>query len=329
MSAAEDLPTEAPAVPRSGAASGAGSPRSLAVQPVRILLALGDGLCPTTSLRRVTTLARALRAEVRVLQVVPAPSDVRPLLLRRGLAGIVGSVERTLAADRVTRPWLEGVLGDGMPAAQFRVREGDFVDKVAAYSADMNASLIVTPPQSSAFGATVAELALASNLPVLVAREAAPHGAIVAGTDLEDLDYPVLRQAADLARRLQASVVAVHNIKPMEAFSGVDLTWSIDMLPWETGFDQGTNQLIDAADALVVEAVAIVRSEVNPTAAILDEVQKRDADLVVVGTRPHSWLERLLGDTVAVQVVDGARRSVLVIPLGKRDPFENDPGGLA
>lgn len=274
-------------------------------QQPTILLAFADVLCPTTTLKRVTALARALDAEVRVLQVVPASSYADPDFPRRNLAGIVLSVERILAGQRGARPWVEGVLGEGMPAVQFRVREGDFVAEVASHAAEIKASLIITPPQPGEFGTVASTLALAGNVPVLVAREAAHHGAVVAATDLEDLDYPVVRQAAQLAERLGASLVAVHNIKPNGAVCGVDLIWPIEVVPGAS-------------------AEAIVRTDTRASDAILREAQKRDADVVVVGTRPHSWLERRLAETVAVNVVNEAMRSVLVIPLGRPDFFQGD-----
>ena len=152
MKAAEAPPKPAVATPPCAARSRAASPARRIVEPVWILLALGDGPCPTTSLRRVTTLAYALRAEVRVLKVVPGRSHVNPLWPPDNLARRVGAIGKVLTACRLLRPRRELDRRNGMPEAQLRVRKGDFVDEVAAYARDMNASLIITPPRQRDFG---------------------------------------------------------------------------------------------------------------------------------------------------------------------------------
>lgn len=76
--------------------------------------------------------------------------------------------------------------------------------------------------------------------------------------------------------------------------------------------------LLEAAGALSVESEAVLRSELDPAQAVLDEARTRDADLIVVGTRGRSWLERLLTSSVSEQIINRARRSVLVAPVPAR-----------
>jgi len=58
-----------------------------------------------------------------------------------------------------------------------------------------------------------------------------------------------------------------------------------------------------------------VRDEPSVADAVLDEARRQDADLVVVGTRPRGWLQQLLAESVARQIVDRSTRSVLVAPI--------------
>jgi hypothetical protein len=56
-------------------------------------------------------------------------------------------------------------------------------------------------------------------------------------------------------------------------------------------------------------------ADVNTVDAILDEVRRWHADVVVVGSRPHTWLADLRSEAVAPQMVERAGCSVLVAPL--------------
>ncbi|GAB4217020.1 MAG: hypothetical protein OHK0013_44150 [Sandaracinaceae bacterium] len=70
---------------------------------------------------------------------------------------------------------------------------------------------------------------------------------------------------------------------------------------------------------LQVEADAVVRAEPTATDAILREARAREGDLIVVGARPRRWFERLFARSVASQVVERAKRSVLVADRARED----------
>jgi hypothetical protein len=105
------------------------------------------------------------------------------------------------------------------------VRAGDFVKETASVASTRGAQLLIIPPREGGVGARVISLAGASELPVLVLRGGGRFESLVAATDLEDDQYPILRRAHNLAQRLSASVTAVHNVKAFTA-----------LLPLETAF---------------------------------------------------------------------------------------------
>jgi hypothetical protein len=113
----------------------------------------------------------------------------------------------------------------GIVSAEARSSEPIF-EQTAAYAATIDSRLIIVPPRQRRFTGTVTSLAGAAQTPVLVAHERAGKPAIVAGTDLRSYDYPVLREAAELGRRLDARLVAVHNIEPLP-LNAIETGWTI------------------------------------------------------------------------------------------------------
>jgi nucleotide-binding universal stress UspA family protein len=205
-------------------------------------------------------------------------------------------------------------VGDELAGRCLHVATGEFVTEVAKHAFELGAQLIVVPPRKR-MGTVVTRLARAAALPVLVARTATAHQTIVAATDLRDGDYPVLRKAAELGARLRASVVAVHNVTPVSLFVNPESGWPVTLLRTAGAAAASELRLARVLSRLQLNAGSVLADAVNPVDAILREASARDADLVVVGTRPRSWFSHLAGGSVAAQVVDRACGSVLVSPL--------------
>jgi len=223
-----------------------------------------------------------------------------------------------LSANRATRSWLQ----DSPEAAEFvehvAIAHGDFVEQTAAYAAIVDAQLILVPPGGRQLGETATSLACATLIPVFVAREPIGERSIIAATDLRDRGYPVLSRAAELAGQLAASLVAVHNVTPEQLGSGGDTAWTFSLPQSEVLYQARSSQLASATERLAVDAKAVVLDKLSCVDAILSEAEARRADLVVVGTRRRGWLDGLVSRSVASQVVNGAERSVLVLPLAER-----------
>ena len=174
----------------------------------------------------------------------------------------------------------------------------------------------MTPPLDGRFGGLVVALANLANVPVLIARAPSADETIVAATDLQAANYPVLRQAAQLAEQIDASLVALHNVPPPPMSARTVTRAATFDSAVESQTEDRRRRLERATSELQLFAEAVVSHEANSADAILREARARDADVVVVGARRPSWFERLRRGSVPSRVVDRARRSVLVTPIG-------------
>lgn len=181
-------------------------------------------------------------------------------------------------------------------------------------------ALVVISPQARALGRRVMSLAAASRAPVLVPLETPACNVILAATDLA-ADCPVLDLAAALAHRLEAQLVALHNVAPLSvlpvsAVAGQGLVWPerMPVLPDPT-LASRSECLRNACQRLPVMPLRVLREESNVSDAISSEARAKGADLIVVGARRRNWLQRLVREGVAAEVVEQAECSVLVAPV--------------
>jgi nucleotide-binding universal stress UspA family protein len=298
------------------------------VERPRVLLALFEQELPSASLLRAFDLSRALGADLYVVRVMPELSKVNFLFPEENLPDAIHTVERTLRANWSTRMWLRETLGDDESSVKrFVIAHGDFVEQVAVQAAELGVVLIVVPPRNARMGRQVTSLARASNVPVLVMLKAVQSESIVAATDLGSPDYPVLRKAAELCRQLDAPLVAIHNINPVSVLMmGIETAWQIPLPAEGSKHKADTDRLAALSAKLSVDARPVIRHDVTAVDAILGEAREQDAGLVVVGTRRRQWSDRFLARSIAAQVVNRARRSVLVTPLdGGFVPFAAAP----
>jgi nucleotide-binding universal stress UspA family protein len=282
------------------------------------VLALHGGDRPTWILRRAVAFARALDVQLHVLMVMPRLSGLAALCAGRDVANATRVVENTRSAHEASRVWLSDALESGRTIQRFTIAHGDFLEQAAAYAATVQAALIIVPSEAEHLGKTVRALARATKVPVFVARDAAGR-TIVAATDLVNGGFTVLHEAAELGRRVQRSLVAVHNVTPF-AMSGVDVAWTLRIPQPATMLDAPAERLASAVARLPLDAQTVVRSETNPSAAILSEAKVRGADFVVVGTRRRDFWDRALTGSVSAHIVNRAPCSVLVVPLAGDPP---------
>jgi len=279
-----------------------------------ILFALPDVGLPTASLRRALALACTLDAKLHVLRVVFGRWPLNPASPQVDLLTITRSAAYVTQSDRSLREWLTEVSPAGWLSDDVCTRAGDFVGHTVARALEIDASLIVVPPGERHAGEVAVKLACAARLPVLVARDATFTESIVAATDLKDPTYPVLRTAASLSRRFDAPIIALHNLSPLMLIPSRKRGPAVAPDAGRSRA-QAQEHLEGALRRLSSQTTAVVAHEVDPVAAILHEAQGRNADMITVGARRRSWLERLLVGSLAARVVNGTERSVLVVPI--------------
>jgi nucleotide-binding universal stress UspA family protein len=290
---------------------GAPSPRR-ALDAGGVLLALTDVDCPTAALGHSAVLADCLEANLNVLRVLP---ELRPFVpfwpdldveqTRRD--------DRGLAAARKTVTWCDDVLPQRLLGKQLRIRIGDFVDEAAKRAEELDAALIVLPPSTGRLGITATTLARVAARPVLVTRTFPPLAPLLAASDLEDDDFWVLQRAVELGAQLGSQVVAVHNIGWSSTPFGPASPCFATALPHPAAFETRQSRLAHATQRLKRPIMTVLANEVDPVGAMLEQARVHRAT-IVVGTRSRSWLERLIGGSVAAQVVNRSDRSVVVTP---------------
>lgn len=304
------------APPRASIPNEAPTVTSCAAGPV--VLGLFASGRPSSCLRWAARLARNTGSPLHVVRVLPEEENVGCALGAHNTMAILRAVEHTLVSHRATCSWIRRLSSPDSLPRRFSIVRGDFVTQIARYVEDVQAQLLLLPPQAEGVSEVVAELSGRTRTPVLVSRAPCTVQTIIAATDLQHGEYPVLRFAGDLSRRLNSDMVAVHNLYPQPGAAHVRTRAAASVLSGEPGRAAGLERLRRASQYSLAPVQVVVRDDADPVDAILDEAQARDAHLVVVGLRPGRGGHRF---GVAARVVDLAQRSVLVIPI----PYEAEP----
>ena len=156
---------------------------------------------------------------------------------------------------------------------------------------------------------------------------------IVIGYDGTDVADRALDRATELAERFGSRVVVLtvgpsariprpelvpETVGPVMAAGGMTSAFPPESPPppVEAELEEPAMRMLERArgtlsvrgiDADFVSAVG------DPAEALLQAADERDADLVVVGSRDHGFIERLLGDGVDEKVARKSRRDVLLV----------------
>jgi nucleotide-binding universal stress UspA family protein len=285
---------------------------------VRSVLFASSGQHESAALQHTEVLAQSLHAELHVLRVLTPARPFLPALGRFfGARDSREEVNPCRAAARRAATWCDDVLSQPLPERRLAVRVGDFVSQVVEHARTLDDPVIVLPPSRGRLGSTATTLACASLRSVLVVRAWARAVTVLVATGLEKGDTSVLQLAHALGEQLRAPVVAVHNVTRIASTVSVGSPLLAPLLlapvPVPT---QGP--LDEARVAQVKERLApvptVVTNELDLADAIIGQARRYRAHTIVVGTRPRSWIERLINPSIAAAVVDGADHSVLVMP---------------
>ena len=264
------------------------------VGPQRLVVGVSFDQPSTQALERGHELARALDLELAVVHVLPA-DDVRHR-----------SEEVRRAFSHATRTaiqrWALSACAIALPIDTIRVRFGDVAEGLVQLARRQTGELLVIGGRSddgSVPGALTAEIVRRAGRPVLIAAPRTGARQMVVATDLASESVPVVRSAADFARRLCRRVSVVHNavdtFGPLVPRARVSMSENLDLL-------RSLGRDVDAVDD-----GTITREEIA-AAGVLRIAHVRDADIVVVGVR------RDVGST-SWNILTGARGSILLVPV--------------
>lgn len=140
---------------------------------------------------------------------------------------------------------------------------------------------------------------------------------ILVAVDFSDATGAVVEAAGSLAGAFGAELVMLHVAAPEPEFIGYDPgpqsvrdSVARELVAEHHGLQDWENKL--KAKDLQVTALVV---QGYPVEKILDEVERRGADLVVIGSHGHGALHNLLVGSVTEGVMRKASCPVLVVPF--------------
>ena len=140
---------------------------------------------------------------------------------------------------------------------------------------------------------------------------------ILVAVEVGGNDQPLLDQASALAEKFDSKVWIVHVAAPEPDFVGYDSgpkyirkTLADELREEHKALHSYSENLraqhIDAESLLVQ----------GPTVeTIFDEVQKLEADLLILGSHKHNFLKRVFGQEVCREIIEQSKTPMLIIPL--------------
>ena len=255
-----------------------------------------------------------LSCGVTLVHVIDA---VQPLPL--GVRPHVSASARKARRDLTTVTSLHGFP----PKTRVRVEWGDPVESLAEVASDEDAELLVvgsSEPRGLASlvpGGTAKALIRKAPCPVVVVPpdavrppDSGPLPAVVCGVEGGERDASILRLAADVARRLDAELHAVHTYNPFALSAGV----MAPAPPIGLEFREAAERtLVDALEEAWVTAHQHVL-DIPPELALRRIAGEERAVLIVVGATKRSRLGALFQGSVPVRLATEGHTALLVLP---------------
>jgi nucleotide-binding universal stress UspA family protein len=259
------------------------------------------------------SLASTREAELHAVQVVP----------RDGGLWIAPDSETTLRARlRALRPLAESA-GVSLRVVMLR---GKPESAIPAYAQLAGASVIVVGRNYATSRlwrsiAVTSRLSRLSPVPVIVvprrmkkAASASPKR-VVAAVDFTVASAIALRTAVDLSKRHGASLTILHamDAPPPMVFSGGEAWRLVQRLPAEQrALAEGLKRKAIAFGSRNAEPVVVTG---DADRGIVDTSAVTDADLIVMGVAPRTWIDEAVSGSTLRGVLRRAKTPVLVLPV--------------
>ena len=142
-------------------------------------------------------------------------------------------------------------------------------------------------------------------------------GSMVVGTDGSETASEAVKQATELARRLDAKVHVVSAYEPVpEARLREERQQVPADMQWMVNPREDVDATLRDAGGAIEEAgiqVEVYAREGDPADAILDVAEEQNADLIVVGNKGMTGAKRFLLGSVPNKVSHHAPCSVMII----------------
>ncbi len=149
---------------------------------------------------------------------------------------------------------------------------------------------------------------------------------VLIAIDYHPVSEKVARAGYELAQKMNAEVCLLHVLADMSYYSmqyqpflgyeGYD-DMALDINVASEMRQVAKDYLKTAASHLNDEKVSTKLIEGDKATAILEYAEQWNADLIVMGTHSHSFLEKLLMGTVASEVLEKTEIPVFMVPIKK------------
>jgi len=209
------------------------------------------------------------------------------------------------------------------------MRVGVHYEEIIAAAEAWQAELIVVGSggrhgfSGALLGSVAQRVVRHASCPVLVHRETQGRSGVVAATDLSDASMPAVSAGAKEARRRGQPLTIVHAIDLATPALSIALGTPFGSTATLPSLEQQQllrtllhDSLTEAVRRSGAEGTARI-IDGAPARAILDFAEDTKADLIVVGTRGRTGFTRLTLGSVAEQVINDAKVSVLAVRLSE------------
>jgi len=262
---------------------------TVAADQKRVLCATDLSARSARVVRRAAFLANRLDAKLTLLHVMaPDQPDDTPAYVRR----------------QVTRQLPLTLLPEGIEP-RVTLRTGDHVRAIAAVAKETGADLIVLgsqqrEPLAPLIGPTAERVASLSGCPTLIVNiePRMRYGAVVVAAEISDAFVRVARLAASLRLLDAPSVSIVHGLEspyrgPMYSAGFQMHSAKRNVEEWEKA---ARKRLLLTLDAAGVESshFRLCFQQTRPLRAIQREIRRVRPELLIVGTRDRSMLDRIV-----------------------------------
>lgn len=281
----------------------------------RLLIASDLSNRSRVAMRRAVALARQFGAELTALHVI---DDDRPEEL---------ITAECHSAETILREHLAAVGTDGLvEAPAIAIRAGDPFQVISSQADQIEAELVVMGAHRKRLlgdvftGTTIERVMRLGSRPVLMVNTDGdqPYRHVLAAVDLSEASAHALRTARAIGLLDPAHAAAVHGFIPlgegMMYYASVDRTRIAEHVAVSAGQARAAiggflrdNGFADMADVMLIE-------KGTPFEAIKTGVSKFQPDLLMIGTRGHSGLKRVLLGSVADQVLRQIDIDILAVP---------------
>jgi nucleotide-binding universal stress UspA family protein len=287
----------------------------------RILVATDLSPASEAALIRARDHASAVDALLVVCHIVPDVMRNNPLFPQKNEADVVAITDLMQRAGNLVDEQLAR-LGISPDRAKVIVEGGVAEEEIVRIADDERAELIVlgAKPRTGierVLGHVAERVVRYANTPVLIARDATRTGKILVATDFSPSSEPVHAIAARLVSVAGVAATLLHVIEPAPSTAAVSMMSMLGSpyTPPPPSVLQALRQLGETTLKSLADQHRFAHVEQaagDPTSVIIEKAQAMPAEMIVIGNRGRSRLNRLVLGSVAEAVIRKSVCSVLV-----------------